>query len=212
MIVERNSSEIRDLVRLLSSHWKTERCRWQDRYSRDENASTPDFTFRQVSRLEHFWNKNAGSVTRYHDFRRFYFEIARTLGILWMTVNASRTEALRKLALPGDLVVWTMLPSFLGARWWGQRTPRAHVEGIPEEWKGSTGKSVSSCSSRATGHAPRLPSSLCWGLGKLESKDDRHKRKALAGFIECRARHAHHAHACRTLAPRFLHFIDDWEQ
>lgn len=45
--------------------------------------------------------------------------IERIHWILWMTVYASRTEALRKLTLPGDLVVWTMLPSFLRARWWG---------------------------------------------------------------------------------------------
>lgn len=83
--------------------------------------------------------------------------------ILWMTVYASRTEALRKLTLPGDLVVWTMLPSFLRARWWGWRTTGAHVEGIQEEWKGSTGKWASLCRSRTTGHAPRLPSSFFAG-------------------------------------------------
>lgn len=43
--------------------------------------------------------------------------IAKILRIFWMAVYASRTEALRKLALPGDLMVWTMLPSFLRARW-----------------------------------------------------------------------------------------------
>lgn len=60
--------------------------------------------------------------------------------MLWMTVYASRTEALRKLTLPGDLVVWTMLPSFLRARWWGDEDswdPRGRdpggVEGVDRE-------------------------------------------------------------------------------
>lgn len=56
---------------------------------------------------------------------------------------ASCTEAFRKLPLPADLVVWTMPPGFLGARWWGERRdgvlgPRGR--GSSEEWKGSTGK------------------------------------------------------------------------
>lgn len=85
--------------------------------------------------------------------------------LFWIAVYASRTEALRKLALPGDLVVWTTLPGFLGARWWGTDGLLGLTwKGIPEEWKGSTGKWASLCRSRATGHASRLPSSLRWRL------------------------------------------------
>ena len=56
--------------------------------------------------------------------------------------------------------------------------------GSSQVWKGSTGKWASLCRSRATRHAPRLPSSpLRWGLlsgPSKESKGDRslEKRKA----------------------------------
>jgi len=100
------------------------------------------------------------------------------------TEYASCTEAFRKLPLPADLVVWTMPPGFLGAYWWGERRdgvlgPRGR--GSSEEWKGSTGKWASLCRSRATRHAPRLPSSsLRWGLlfgPSKESKGDRSSKK-----------------------------------
>lgn len=96
----------------------------------------------------------------------------------------SCTEAFRKLPLPADLVVWTMPPGFLGARWWGERRdgvlgPRGR--GFLEEWKGSTGKWASLCRSRATGHAPRLPSSsLRWGLLSGPSKESKGARKRKA--------------------------------
>lgn len=101
-------------------------------------------------------------------------------------VYASCTEALRKLTLPDDLVVWTMPSGFLEAPLVGEtarltdaesRGPRGR--GSPRRWKESTGKWASLCRSRATGHAPRLPSSsLRWGLlsgpfSRPESKGDR---------------------------------------
>lgn len=87
-------------------------------------------------------------------------------------VYASCTEALRKLTLPDDLVVWTMPSGFLKAPLVGETTRLTDVEsrgprgrGSPRRWKESTGKWVSLCRSRATRHAPRLPSSsLRWGL------------------------------------------------
>lgn len=61
-------------------------------------------------------------------------------------------------------------------------------KGIPEEWKGSTGKWVSLCRSRATGHAPRLPSSLLFAGGsssgpspRPQSKGDQRAKKGKRG-------------------------------
>lgn len=105
-------------------------------------------------------------------------------------VYASCTEALRKLTLPDDLVVWTMPSGFLEAPLVGETTRRTDAEsrgprgrGSPRRWKESTGKWASLCRSRATGHAPRLPSSsLRWGLLsgpslRPESKGDRGEKK-----------------------------------
>jgi len=117
-------------------------------------------------------------------------------------VYASCTEALRKLTLPDDLVVWTMPSGFLGAPLVGETTRRTDAEsrgprgrGSPRRWKESTGKWASLCRSRATGHAPRLPSSsLRWGLLsgpclRPESKGDRGEKKRKEGApIEWHAR------------------------
>lgn len=105
-------------------------------------------------------------------------------------VYASCTEALRKLTLPDDLVVWTMPSGFLQAPLVGETARRTDAEswgprgrGSPRRWKGSTGKWASLCRSRATRHAPRLPSSsLRWGLlsgpsSRPESKGDRGEKK-----------------------------------
>lgn len=119
-------------------------------------------------------------------------------------VYASCTEALRKLTLPDDLVVWTMPSGFLKAPLVGEtarltdaesRGPRGR--GSPRRWKESTGKWVSLCRSRATRHAPRLPSSsLRWGLlsgpfSRPESKGDREaagRKKKESAPIERHAR------------------------
>lgn len=97
-----------------------------------------------------------------------------------MALYGSRTEALRKLTLvTGDLVVWTMLPAFLRALWWGTEDSRGPRGRDPRggAWKGSTGKWASLCRSRATGHAPRLPSSFLFAGGSPfaagERRDER---------------------------------------
>lgn len=105
---------------------------------------------------------------------------------------ASCTEALRKLTLPDDLVVWTMPSGFLEAPLVGETTrrtksPGPRGRGSPRRWKESTGKWASLCRSRATRHAPRLPSSsLRWGLLsgpslRPESKGDRGEKKRKRG-------------------------------
>lgn len=72
-----------------------------------------------------------------------------------------------------------MPPGFLGARWWGERRDGSCGRGSLEEWKGSTGKWVSLCRSRATGHAPRLSSSsLRWGLLSEPSKESKGNRSS----------------------------------
>lgn len=63
-------------------------------------------------------------------------------------------------------------------------------KGLPVKWKGSTGKWASLCRSRATGHAPRLPSSLCWGLFEVQSKDDLKERRSIKWHARSRDRGA----------------------
>ena len=94
----------------------------------------------------------------------------------YMALYGSRTEALRKLTLvTGDLVVWTMLPAFLRALWWGTEDSRGPRGRDPRggAWKGSTGKWASLCRSRAAGHAPRLPSSFLFAGGSRPAAGER---------------------------------------
>ncbi|KAG7200916.1 hypothetical protein KM043_003277 [Ampulex compressa] len=112
----------------------------------------------------------------------------RILAILGMTVRASRTEALRKLTLRADLVVWTTLPGFLGASWWGEELPGPTWKGIPERWKGWTRKWASLCRSRTTGHASRLPSSLRWGLSRVDPKRRSCRTKGAVPALSLRPR------------------------